>query len=292
VELNQPESIADLATITGRARVVVIGNEKGGTGKSTTAMHLIVGAMREGARVASIDLDSGQASLTRYITNRQAFASEHGVPLVVPEHHRIVLSDADSRSGAAKEDIGRLSDALMRASENRDVVFVDCPAGDAAVARGAIAFADTLVTPVNDSFIDLDLLVRLEGDPPRPKGPSRYAEAVWEQRKVRARSGGNPIDWVVLRNRIASLSSRNEVSVAEVLQELSRNIGFRIADGFGERVVYRELFVQGLTVLDLRDAGSGVTLSMSHLAARQEVYRLLDFIGLAGRSESENRAVS
>ncbi len=292
MELSQPESIADLATITGRARVVVIGNEKGGTGKSTTAMHLIVGAMREGARVASIDLDAGQASLTRYITNRQAFAKEHGVPLVVPEHHRIVLSDADSRADAAKEDIGRLSDELMRASENCDVIFVDCPGGDAAVARGAIAFADTLVTPVNDSFIDLDLLVRLEGEPPQPKGPSRYSEAVWEQRKVRARSGGNPIDWVVLRNRIASLSSRNQVSVAKILQDLSRNIGFRIADGFGERVIYRELFVQGLTVLDLRDVGSGVTLSMSHLAARQEVYRLLDFIELVGRFETQTRAAS
>ncbi len=292
MELSQPESIANLATITGRARVVVIGNEKGGTGKSTTAMHLIVGAMREGARVSSIDLDSGQASLTRYVTNRRAFAEEHGVSLVVPEHHRIVLSDADSRADAAKEDIGRLSDELMRLSENCDVIFVDSPAGDAAVARGAIAFADTLVTPVNDSFIDLDLLVRLEGDPPQPKGPSRYSEAVWEQRKIRARSGGNPIDWVVLRNRIASLSSRNQISVAEILDDLSRNIGFRIADGFGERVVYRELFVQGLTVLDLRDVGEGVSLSMSHLAARQEVRRLLDFIGLAGQLESENRAAS
>lgn len=292
MELSQPDSISDLATITGRARVVVIGNEKGGTGKSTTAMHLIVGAMREGARVASIDLDSGQASLTRYVTNRQAFAEEHRVSLVVPEHHRIVLSDSDSRADAAKEDIERLSDELMRLSENYDVIFVDSPAGDSAVARGAMAFADTLVTPVNDSFIDLDLLVRLEGDPPQPKGPSRYSEAVWEQRKARARSGGSPIDWVVLRNRIASLSSRNQVLVAEILDELSQSIGFRIADGFGERVVYRELFVQGLTVLDLREVGAGVSLSMSHLAARQEVRRLLDFIGLAGQFESENQAVS
>ncbi|MCZ6861050.1 MAG: AAA family ATPase [Alphaproteobacteria bacterium] len=290
--MSQPDSISDLATITGRARVVVIGNEKGGTGKSTTAMHLIVGAMREGARVASIDLDSGQASLTRYVTNRQAFAEEHRVSLVIPEHHRIVLSDSDSRADAAKEDIERLSDELMRLSENYDVIFVDSPAGDSSVARGAMAFADTLVTPVNDSFIDLDLLVRLEGDPPQPKGPSRYSEAVWEQRKVRASSGGDPIDWVVLRNRIASLSSRNQVSVAEILDELSQSIGFRIADGFGERVVYRELFVQGLTVLDLREVGAGVSLSMSHLAARQEVRRLLDFIGLAGQFESENQAAS
>ena len=292
MELSQPDSISDLATITGRARVVVIGNEKGGTGKSTTAMHLIVGAMREGARVASIDLDSGQASLTRYVTNRQTFAEEHRVSLVVPEHHRIVLSTSDSRTDAAKEDLERLSDELMRLSENYDVIFVDSPAGDSAVARGAMAFADTLVTPVNDSFIDLDLLVRLEGDPPQPIGPSRYSEAVWEQRKVRARSGGDPIDWVVLRNRIASLSSRNQVSVAEILDELSQSIGFRIADGFGERVVYRELFVQGLTVLDLREVGAGVSLSMSHLAARQEVRRLLDFIGLAGQFESEDRAAS
>ena len=288
--MSQPETISGLASTAGRARVVVIGNEKGGTGKSTTAMHLIVGALREGLRVASIDLDSGQASLTRYITNRQDFAAANKVPLLVPQHHRIVLSDADSRADAARDDIARLSDTLVGFSKDYEVIFVDCPAGDAVVSRGAIAFADTLVTPVNDSFIDLDLLVRLAGDPPKPKGPSRYSETVWEQRKLRASSGGNPIDWVVLRNRIASLSSRNQISVAAILDDLSRNIGFRIADGFGERVVYRELFVQGLTVLDLRDAGAGVTLSMSHLTARQEVRRLLDFIGLTDEGEAESPA--
>lgn len=291
--MSDPGSVNGPVRAKGRTKVVVLGNEKGGTGKSTTAMHLIIGAMREGARVGSIDLDSGQASLSRYIANRREFADENGVALIMPEHHRLVLSQDDSRSRAGAEDRGRLVREIKRLSQTNDVVFVDTPGGDTEIGRTAIRYGDTLVTPINDSLIDLDLIARLEGDPPEPVGPSRFSERVWEARKQRAAEGLGPIDWVVLRNRVSSLTSRNRQAIESALDDLSGRFGFRVATGFGERVVFRELFLQGLTVLDLRERGTNVPLNMSHIAARREVRRLLEFIGLVDfRDELEQVASS
>jgi chromosome partitioning protein len=291
--VSHPGSVSGSARAKGRTRVVVLGNEKGGTGKSTTAMHLIIGAMREGARVGSIDLDSGQASLSRYIANRRDFAEENGVALIMPEHHRLVLSQDDSRSRAGDEDRGRLVREIKRLSQTNDIVFIDTPGGDTDIGRTAIRFADTLVTPINDSLIDLDLIARLEGDPPEPVGPSRFSEKVWEARKERAGDGLGPIDWVVLRNRVSTLASRNRQAIESALDELAGRFGFRVATGFGERVVFRELFLQGLTVLDLRESGTNVPLNMSHIAARREVRRLLEFIGIVDfRDELERAATS
>jgi chromosome partitioning protein len=290
--VSHPGSVSGPARATGRTKVVVLGNEKGGTGKSTTAMHLIIGAMREGARVGSIDLDSGQASLSRYIANRREFADENGVALIMPEHHRLVLSQDDSRSRAGDEDKGRLIREIKRLSQANDIVFIDTPGGDTDIGRTAIRFADTLVTPINDSLIDLDLIARLEGDPPEPVGPSRFSEKVWEARKERASDGLGPIDWVVLRNRVSTLASRNRQAIEAALDELSGRFGFRVATGFGERVVFRELFLQGLTVLDLRESGTNVPLNMSHIAARREVRRLLEFIGLVDFGDELEQAAS
>lgn len=291
--MSHPRSVSRPVGAKGRTKVVVLGNEKGGTGKSTTAMHLIIGAMREGARVGSIDLDSGQASLSRYIANRRDFAEENGVALIMPEHHRLVLSQDDSRSRAGEEDRGRLIREIKRLSQTNDVVFVDTPGGDTDIGRTAIRYADSLITPINDSLIDLDLIARLEGDPPEPVGPSRFSDKVWEARKERAADAQGPIDWVVLRNRVSTLASRNRKAIEVALDELSGRFGFRVATGFGERVVFRELFLQGLTVLDLRESGTNVPLNMSHIAARREVRRLLEFIGLTDfRDELEQAASS
>jgi chromosome partitioning protein len=290
--VSHPGSLTKPVRAKGRTNVVVLGNEKGGTGKSTTAMHLIIGAMREGARVGSIDLDSGQASLSRYIANRREFGEENGVALIMPEHHRLVLSQDDSKSRAGEEDRGRLVREIKRLSQTNDVVFIDTPGGDTDIGRTALRYADTLITPINDSLVDLDLIARLEGDPPEPVGPSRFSEKVWDARKARAADGMGPLDWVVLRNRVSTLASRNRQAIEVALDELSGRFGFRVATGFGERVVFRELFLQGLTVLDLRERGTNVPLNMSHIAARREVRRLLEFIGLVDFRDELDRVAS
>ena len=110
---------------------------------------------------------------------------------------------------------------------------------------------------------------------------------VWENRKKRIQRDGGSIDWIVARNRLSSLDSRNRRAVADVLTTLSNRIGFRVAPGFSERMIFRELFLKGLTLLDLRDPDAGIRLNMSHLAARQEVRMMLEAIGLPETVEQD-----
>jgi len=256
-----------------RPHVVVLGNEKGGSGKSTTAMHLIVALLREGYRVGSLDLDARQGSLSRFIANR----AENGLDLPMSRHVRLEQSALDSVAAAREEEKQRFDATLVQMADC-DFIVIDTPGSDSNLSRLGHARADTLVTPLNDSFLDLDLLARVDSQGQKIRGPSTYAEMVWEQKKRRALADGGSIDWIVMRNRLASLDARNKRRIGKLVEELARRIGFRLAPGFSERVVFRELFPRGLTLLDLADAGTALTLS--HVAARQELRGLLDVIGL------------
>jgi chromosome partitioning protein len=262
-----------------KPHVIVLGNEKGGSGKSTTAMHVIVALLRDFHRVGSIDLDARQGSLSRYFENRRAFVAESGVALPLPEHHRLPRSTLDSASAAREEEAGRL-DAAMRALSECDFIVIDTPGSDNSLSRLGHARADTLITPLNDSFLDLDLLARIDREGKRIIGPSLYSEMAWEQKKRRAMADGGSIDWIVMRNRLGHTEARNKRDIGLLLEALSKRIGFRLAPGFSERVIFRELFPRGLTLLDLKEAGIGISLTMSHVAARQEVRELLAVIGL------------
>ncbi len=261
-----------------QVQVIVLGNEKGGTGKSTTAMHIIVGLMRDGYRVGSIDLDSHQGTLTRYVENRRTYAASKGIRLPESEHRIFTQSALDSASAAESDDLQRLDALLTELSAANDFVVVDCPGSDSALARDALSKADTLITPINDSFIDMDLLAKVGGNPPRVLGPSIYSQIVWEQKQKRAARRRESIDWIVMRNRLSTLDSRNKRHVGDALEMLAGRIGYRLVDGFSERVIFRQLFLQGLTVLDLRDEGTDVQLNVSHVAARQEIRNLLEAI--------------
>ena len=268
--------------------IVVVGNEKGGSGKSTTAMHLIAGLMQAGRRVGSIDLDVRQGTLTRYLENRQRTEAAEGLGLTIPLHRRIAPSTLDSAVEARVMDGGRLKGCLEELAQKCDTVVIDTPGSDIVLLRHAHSWADTLITPLNDSFIDLDLLASVDPDTGKVKHPSHYAEMVWEQKKARAMRDGGSIDWVVMRNRLGSLKSRNKRAMERTIQELSRRIDFRVAPGFSERVIFRELFLKGLTLLDMRRPGLGVRLNMSHVAARQEVRMLLQAIGLPAHNGADN----
>lgn len=267
-----------------RGRTIVLGNEKGGTGKSTTAMHLAVALMRDGHTVGTVDIDSHQGTLSRYVENRRQFGEGKGVRLPIPEHVRFDISGAQGESEARKlERLDELSQSLI---SRLDYVVMDCPGSDNPIARHAISLADVLISPVNDSFIDLDLLARIGGTPPRVLGPSVYSQTVWEQKQERARKTGRKIDWIVLRNRLSTLESRNKANVGITLDQLASRIGFRLVDGFHERVIFRQLFLQGLTVLDLRDEGTEISLNLSHVAARQEIRRLLEAVKGEGSQDA------
>jgi len=265
--------------------MIVLGNEKGGSGKSTTAMHLVIALLREGFRVGTIDLDARQKSLTRYIENRRAFCKKKDLALPMPVETVVARSEHRTSDEAEADEKARFEAVYMKLAPEVDVIVVDCPGSDTFLSRLAHTAADTLVTPVNDSFVDLDLLARVNAETHRVDGPSLYAEMVWKARQRRSVADGGKIDWVVLRNRVGSLHAKNKTRVDAVLNELTKRIGIRHIPGLGERVVYRELFLRGLTLMDLKESGGldGKGLSMSHVAARQEVRKLVDALKLPFR---------
>jgi chromosome partitioning protein len=257
------------------AHRIIFANEKGGSGKSTSAVHTAVALAAKGHRVAALDLDTRQRTLGRYLDNRVALIQRDGLTLPMPVY--------DTFDPAKAGPIEQRMDALANEAE---FLIVDTPGRDDDHVRAAIATADTLVTPINDSFVDLDLIGQVDPDNYKVKRPSFYAELVWDARKARAKSDGGTVDWVVLRNRLQHLEARNMRRVAAALVELSKRVGFRVIPGLSERVIYRELFPKGLTLLDL--AAIGEDAGLAHVAARGELRELI--AGLELPEESAARA--
>ena len=264
------------------AHVIVTGNEKGGSGKSTTALHMIIGFLQRGYKVTSIDIDHRQGTLSRYIANRQNFIKAAGGDLKMPDHHTITTENWDREKGPKLETAEAEKFLLLLEGGliNYDIVVIDTPGSANEISSLAHSFADTLVTPINDSFVDLDVLAHVDGGRMAVMGPSHYTEMVWEQKKIRAARDGRSIDWIIMRNRLSSLDAHNKRKMEEILKDMATRIGARIETGFAERVIFRELFLAGLTILDLKDAVGPQALSPSHLAARQEVIDLIDAIRL------------
>jgi chromosome partitioning protein len=255
--------------------VVVVGNEKGGVGKSTIAVHLAIALLYRGYRVATVDLDARQETMSRYFENRARWTGGEGR---LPQPRNIRMSERVSIEERRIEDVlrDRLADALTEVADCH-VVVMDTPGSDGALSRVGHERADTLLTPINDSLFDIDVLARIDVARREVLAPSSYTQLVWEANNQRVLRGLPPVDWIVMRNRLAHIEARNMRDVAGLLEQLARRIGFRLAPGFGERVVFRELFDRGLTVLDLP---ADEAVRASHRAARQEIGALLEAIGL------------
>jgi chromosome partitioning protein len=251
------------------AHVIVFANEKGGTGKSTTAVHVAVALAAQGRSVAALDLDHRQKTLARYLENRAATMKRRGVELPQP---RFAVNDGSSEAG--------FDDALAELSQGVEFVVIDTPGRDDPIARRAATLANTLVTPMNDSFVDFDLIGQVDPENYKVNRPSFYSELIWDARKVRAKSDGATIDWIVLRNRMQHIEARNMRRVGEALVALSKRVGFRLIPGLGERVIYRELFPSGLTMLDI---GQIPDVGLGHVAARQELRELVSGLALPER---------
>jgi chromosome partitioning protein len=263
---------------------IVFANEKGGTGKSTTAVHVAIALAYQGASVAAIDLDPRQRTLHRYFENRAETMKRRTIDLPCA---RFAVFE-----GSTLADLDALTAEL---GEGMDFIVFDTPGRDDEFARHAATAADTLVTPLNDSFVDFDLIGQVDAETFKVRRLSFYAELIWEARKRRAmatleerqRTGlGREMDWVVVRNRVQHVEARNQKRIDQALTELSRRVGFRIANGLSERVIYRELFPSGLTLLDKGQLGE---LGTSHLVARQELRALVAGLNLPvpGRAQGE-----
>ena len=260
----------------GQPHFIVFANEKGGTGKSTTAVHTAIALVAMGSRVAALDLDTRQRTMTRYLENRDA--TMRRLDKALPHATYEVLEE-----GAV------LDDAISRLSENADVLVIDTPGRDDPNAREAILKADTLVTPMNDSFVDLDLIGQVHPENFKVTKPSFYAELIWNSRTQRAKATGKSVDWVVLRNRLQHVESHNLRRVGAALDELARRVGFRVIPGLGERVIYRELFPKGLTLLDFEHLGE---VGMGHITARQELREMISGLGIPGTEPEQKLAAA
>lgn len=253
---------------------IVLGNTKGGTGKSTLAIHLTVALLQAGYRVGAIDLDGRQASFSRYLAHRAATGHYAGRPLALPRYLRLDPELAGTQSAVSARSTLRDSCAELGAV---DVMLLDTPGADSEITRAGHALADVLITPVNDSLMDLDILADIDPVARRVTAPSDYTRRIWELTNTRASQGQPAIDWVLVRNRLSHSLARNALEIDRLLPKLAARVGFRVASGMRERVVYRELFLEGLTVLDLGAA----ELSASRRFARQEVFDLVAGLGLA-----------
>ncbi|MFU8862703.1 MAG: division plane positioning ATPase MipZ [Rhodobacterales bacterium] len=263
------------------AHIIVVGNEKGGAGKSTVSMHVATALARLGHRVGALDLDLRQKTFGRYAHNRAAFLAKSGLDLPGPNYVELPELEPDTlREGENAYD-QRLSAAIAQLDPVSDFIVIDCPGSHTRLSQVAHSLADTLITPLNDSFIDFDLLAHVDGDGKKILGPSVYSEMVWGARQLRAQAGLKPIDWVVVRNRLGAQQMVNKEKMGRALENLAKRIGFRVAPGFNERVIFRELFPRGLTLLDLKDIGVK-QLNISNVAARQELRDLIKALNLPG----------
>lgn len=263
-----------------RGHVIVVGNEKGGSGKTTTAMHITTALLIAGNSVGTLDLDVRQRSFTRYIENRKSWAGRRD--MAMPEHVVLEPVTGNDMQVRQKMEDDAFTQAISHLRDNHPFVVVDSPGSDTYLSRLGHACADTLITPINESFVDFDLLAHVDPDSLAIQSPSIYAEMVWSCRKARARMDGGSIDWVVIRNRTSHIHAKNRKRVETALDELSRRLGFRQVSGLSERVVFREMFPAGITLLDLTDNEANASLTMSHVAARAEVRALLSSLKLPG----------
>ena len=264
-----------------KPQVIVIGNEKGGAGKSTLAIHIVTGLLHAGRKVAIIDLDLRQRSMAKFFANRRAWTAANGH--VLPQPIEPEMGDGAKLAKADPEEQMSVVDAAFaQAAASADVIVIDTPGGDTVVSRAAHGRADQIVTPMNDSFVDFDLLGTVDPVTLDLLKPSIYSESVWEARKHRAVTEGRhaAIDWIVVTNRLAVAEARNRRRLEEKMQKLAKRVGFRVGPGLRDRVIYRELFPFGLTVADLSNDIRPVAVSLAHVAARQEMRNLMQALGL------------
>jgi chromosome partitioning protein len=270
------------------SRVIIVGNEKGGAGKSTLAIHIVVGLLHAGHKVAIMDLDLRQRSMSHFFANRAAWtaANGHVLPMAIEPD----MGDGKALAKASSEEQLAVFERAFAEAEAADVIVIDTPGGDTALSSAAHGRADQIVTPMNDSFVDFDLLGQVDPVTLELLKPSIYSESVWEARKHRAITQGRQaaIDWLVVTNRLAVAEARNRRRLDERLAKLAKRVGFRVGPGLRDRVIYRELFPFGLTVADLSADIRPVAVSLAHVSARQEMRSLMQAMGL---EQSDNGAV-
>lgn len=258
-----------------KAHIIVISNEKGGTGKSTISLHLAIKLLQEGFKVATIDLDGRQGTLSQYIRNRELFCFQNSIKLPTPNHFKFEPTSDYNHIAEHSACIELQINSLIPLY---DAIIIDTPGNKNYLFELGHKFADTLITPITDSLIDLNSISDIDFNSGKAGKPGCYASYIWDVKKYLASQGKNYLNWIVTGNKINSLKSKNRNIVFDYLQQLSKLYGYRFCEGFKDRVIYKELFLEGLTVLDMQHEQLKRKMSLSHIAAKQEIRRLAEFI--------------
>jgi chromosome partitioning protein len=266
------------------AHVIVVANEKGGSGKSTLSIHLSVALMKAGYRVATIDLDTRQRSLTRFFENRASWARLAPWKVELPKHFAPDRGQSANVQENEAAEFAVFAEAIGEVEHNYEFVVIDTPASDSYLMRLAHSLADTLISPMNDSFVDMDVLSRVHHDRSQRGQVAQYAEIVLEARRKRRLVDNGLIDWIMVRNRIATLQTNNARQLDQALRKLAFELQFRVAEGLHDRVIFRELFPLGLTALDAIEEANHA-LTPSQLSARREIETLVNELRLPSRVE-------
>lgn len=264
--------------MTNNAKVIVVGNEKGGSGKSTLSIHLAIAYLYSGYKVATIDLDGRQGTLTHYIENRVRYANENNLDLPMPEHLVVTPSQFSNRR-SSNEDEEQLDAEIKDLKTEYDIIIIDTPGTYSHLSNAGHKNADILITPVNDSLVDIDVIANIDPNTKEIISESQYTNNIRNIQKIRKDIGKDDLFWIVLRNRISHIDAKNKREVDNILKKLQTQLGFTYISGIGERVVYREMFLKGLTILDLLKTGTD-EITISHIAAKNELLTVLNTINI------------
>jgi chromosome partitioning protein len=260
------------------ATLIVVGNEKGGAGKTTVAIHLTMALLYLDFKVASVDADVRQASFTRYLENRKRLSDANKIKIPSPDHYIFEPSKRQVLSEINSDEYDQVTKILSQERSTRDFIVIDTPGVNNHLSSLVHSFADIIVTPINDSFFDMHVLAEVDPDSLDIIRPGIYSQMIWEHKKNKAKRDGKALNWVVMRNRLHSLDSKNNRNIEKVILALGERVGCKVSTGFGERVIFRELFLKGLTLLDVKNKQAGIPFTTSHLAARHELINLLEAI--------------
>lgn len=259
-------------------QVVTISGFKGGTGKTTVASLLGVAAVKNGMRVAGLDLDRNTRNLSSFLTIRRA------AKLQAPDH--IMLMDLDHDPKSKPKHSGRLEPLIrMARMDGYDLLVIDTSSGNLSDVYEAHLLADVILTPMNESPADMHGLFAPTGSLAAPK--INYREMIDTVRFDRRRAGLPMQRWHVVMNRISALPSKIGNTISDRVEAMSRDAGFEMVWRLRDRVAHRALALEGRTVFDEPVDGK---LTMSELAGRSEVRSLLAILEVPAHAQQKMAA--
>lgn len=238
-------------------KVIAIANQKGGVGKTTTAVNLGCALAEKGLRVLLIDLDpQGNATSSFGLQDLEgeslyepllggASISEKILPTRLP---RMFIVPADLDLAGAEVEIARMDNHLtrlaetirpLRSDDTFDFVLLDCPPSLGILMTNALAAADELLTPIQCEYLALEGLVRID----------RVIEQVRE-------SVGN--DRLTVGNIVMTMfDSRTNLST-QVVADVRDHFGERVYDTVIPRTVrLSEAPSFGKSILEYDSSGAG-----------------------------------